>query len=206
MGHSGAMILNLPIRAFACAGLAASVLALGGCGGVELQGKVFDYMGISGDGTKEDVRMTERAPLLLPPNLKALPQPGAGTAVATARPDWPTNPEVQRKRIAEVKAAEASKAEAEADPINPYAGKPTLLDKVFGKSKTTAEPVADVPEPDPADKAPSQKPKGSSVAAAGPQPMDPTILAPPPAEDPFHPSAPSSYETMSSPSGNEATN
>lgn len=204
MGHSGVMISSLSLRALACAVLAASLLGLGGCGGVEFQGKVFDYMGVSGDGTKEDVRMTERAPLLLPPNLKALPQPGADTAVATARPDWPTNPEVQRKRVAEVKAAEASKAEAEADPINPYAGKPTLLDKVFGKKKTTAEPVADVPEPDPTDKTPGQKPKASSVAAT--QPTDPTILAPPPTEDPFHPSAPSSYETMSNPSGNDATN
>ncbi|MGI8725102.1 MAG: hypothetical protein ACR2J1_07060 [Methyloceanibacter sp.] len=198
------MISSLSSRALTCAVLAASLLGVGGCGGVEFQGKVFDYMGVSGDGTKEDVRMTERAPLLLPPNLKALPQPGAGTAVATARPDWPTNPEVQRKRVAEVKAAEASKAEAEADPINPYAGKPTLLDKVFGKKKTTAEPVADVPEPDPTDKTPGQKPKASSVAAT--QRTDPTILAPPPTEDPFHPSAPSSYETMSNPSGNDATN
>ena len=199
------MILSLPFRASACAALAASVLALGGCGGVELQGKVFDYMGVSGDGTKEDVRMSERAPLLLPPNLKALPQPGAGTAVATARPDWPTNPEVARKRVAEAKAAEAAKAEAEADPINPYAGKPTLLDKVFGKKKTTAEPVDDVPEPDPMDKAPGQKPKASSVAVAGPQPLDPAIMAPPPTDDPFHPAPPSSYETMSNPSGNDAT-
>ena len=199
MGHAATMNFALPLRAAACAGLAACLLALGGCGGVEFQGKVFDYMGVSGDRSQPDVRMSERAPLLIPPNRKALPAPGTGTAVATARPDWPTNPEVERKQIAEAKAAAEAKKEAVDDPTNPYAGKPTLLDKVFGKSKTTEPPVADVPEPDPIDKAPGQAPKGSAVATA-PQPILPEPVAP--ADDPFHKPAPKSYETMSNPTGN----
>ncbi len=131
-------------------------LALGGCGGIEFQGKVFDYMGLSGDRQQADVRMSERPPLLLPPNLHQLPPPGSGVAVATARQDWPTNPEVVQKQIAKVKADQQAEAEAQDDPTNPYAGKPTLLDKAFGrlwnKGNADAAPVDDVPEPDPSDK------------------------------------------------------
>ena len=101
MGHIAAIS-----RAGRGLGLAVSVamsLALGGCGGVEFQGKVFDYMGLSGDHQQADVRMAERPPLLLPPNLKQLPQPGTGVAVATARPDWPTNPEVVQNGVVTAK-------------------------------------------------------------------------------------------------------
>lgn len=72
----------------------ATTLALGGCGGIEFQGKIFDYVGLSGDRQEPDVRLAERPPLVLPPNSKALPQPGSGVAVATAREDWPQNPEL----------------------------------------------------------------------------------------------------------------
>ena len=37
-------------------GLAAGLsgtLALGGCGGIEFQGKLFDYAGLSGDSTRK---------------------------------------------------------------------------------------------------------------------------------------------------------
>ena len=146
MGHSAA--ISRFKRALRLAAAFACTLTLGGCGGVEFQGKVFDYMGISGDREKTDVRMAERPPLLLPPNSKVLPQPGPGVAVATARADWPDDPEKAGKRIAKAKKAEEAKVDAEADPTNPYAGKPTLLDKVFGKSEDEVEPVADVPEPD----------------------------------------------------------
>ena len=152
MGHSTAISGLDP--ALRLVGALACVFALGGCGGVEFEGKVFDYMGISGERQKADVRMTERAPLLLPPNPKALPQPGQGPAVATARADWPNDPERVRKRVVEEQQAKANAEEAKNDPINPYAGKPTLLDKWFGKSKTVEEPIADVPEPDPSDAPP----------------------------------------------------
>ena len=149
MGHSTAISgLDGALRLM---GALACVFALGGCGGVEFEGKVFDYMGISGERQKADVRMTERAPLLLPPNPKALPQPGQGPGVATARADWPNDPERVRKRVVEEQQAKANAEEAKNDPINPYAGKPTLLDKWFGKSKTVEEPIADVPGPDPSD-------------------------------------------------------
>lgn len=189
-----------PRRALCLAIAAVSTLALGGCGGIEFQGRVFDYMGLSGDRQQADVRMSERPPLLLPPNTKTLPPPGSGVAVATARADWPTNPEVVSKDIAAAKKAEEAKKAAAADPGNPYAGKPTLFDKIYdkiGKSKTDEPPVADVPEPDPSDK----RPEDSTVAAAKPKPLAPRVpeeITPAPAEDPFHPSAPDSYKGVSS--------
>ena len=203
LGHSGA--ISRTDRALRLAAGFACTLALGGCGGVEFQGKVFDYMGISGDRRQADVHMAERPPLLLPPNPKALPAPGTGVAVATAREDWPDDPEKVRKAIAKQKAAEDAKREAANDPSNPYAGKPTLLDKVFGKSEDETEPIADVPEPDPSDKRPEDGAK-PAVASAGPKPITPRSAAdapaPPPAEDPFHPDAPDSYKGVSS--GNAA--
>jgi hypothetical protein len=178
-------------RALRLAGALACALALGGCGGVEFEGKVFDYMGMSGDRQKADVRMSERAPLLLPPNPKALPPPGQGTSVAAARADWPNDPERVRKRVVEEQQAKASAEEAKADPINPYAGKPTLLDKWFGKSKTVEEPIADVPEPDPSDAPPQQ-----DVATSTPHGLKPHVPdAPLPGEDlsKATPQTPSSY-------------
>jgi hypothetical protein len=188
LGH--AIAISGLDRALRLAGALACVLALGGCGGVEFEGKVFDYMGMSGDRQKADVRMSERAPLLLPPNPKALPAPGQGASVAAARADWPNDPERVRKRVVEEQQAKASAEEAKNDPINPYAGKPTLLDKWFGKPKTVEEPIADVPEPDPSD-APQQ-----DVATSTPHGLKPHVPdAPLPSEDlsKATPQAPSSY-------------
>ncbi|MGV1014173.1 MAG: hypothetical protein ACOYB4_04310 [Methyloceanibacter sp.] len=184
---------------FACA------LVLGGCGGVQLEGKVFDYMGVSGDRKESDVRMSERPPLLLPPNLNALPQPGApgsSVAAATARQDWPDDPERVKKRvIAEKKAQEAAKT-AKADPLHPYAGKPTLLDKLFARETTEVEPVADVPEPDPSDRIPETHVSETGVATARPQPLTPHVPHTPVQDkEPFKPTGSDTYGRVSNPSG-----
>jgi len=144
LGHT--ITISCPGRAALLAAALASTLALGGCGGIEFQGKIFDYVGLSGDRQEPDPRLAERPPLLLPPDTKALPPPGSGVAVATAREDWPQNPELVQKQIVKAKEAEKSKEEAANDPINPYAGKPTLLDKWLGRKKEP-EQVDDVPEP-----------------------------------------------------------
>ena len=66
---------------FAAAAIA-SVLALGGCGGVdgiELNGKIFDWMGISAASQqKSEPKMADRAPLVVPPSVTRLPDPGSG--------------------------------------------------------------------------------------------------------------------------------
>ena len=87
-------------------------LLLGGCGGIDFQGKVFDYVGLSSLGKgQEDVRMTERAPLLVPPNTHKLPPPGSPDVT---RADWPADTDKERKRLAAARQAEERKKAADA--------------------------------------------------------------------------------------------
>ena len=186
MGHKPDM--TRPVRAALLAAASAATLGLGGCGGVEFQGKIFDYMGVSGDRKEPDVRMAERPPLVLPPNTKALPQPQNGVAVATARQDWPQNPEVTQKQIIQANKEGQFKELRAQEPLNPYIGKPTLFNKWFTKKKEGA-PVEAVPEPDPSDKPPED------VAAAKPKPLTPHVPQDiKPTEDPFKPPPPESYK------------
>jgi len=204
-----AVIFNLVHRPLRLALAFTGTLALGGCGGVEFQGKLFDYAGLSGDSAKEDVKMVERAPLVVPPDRKTLPVPGQGVAVATARPDWPADTDREQKRLVAEKEKVEQKKASDADPENPYAGKPTIFDNLLGKKKkTNPDEVVDLPEPDPSDMTPADRARQQAAAAAGTaKPVDPPQVvgeAPPPADDPFHPKAPDSYNTMSNPAGNSA--
>lgn len=193
MGH--AIAKAIADRGLKLASALACVVCLSGCGAVEFEGKVFDYMGISGTRQEADVRMSERPPLMVPPNLNTLPAPGQSVAVATARQDWPDDPEKVRKRQVEEKQAKQAAVEAESDPLNPYAGKETLLDKLFKRNKTVEEPVADVPEPDASD-----QPSTGNAVAQNRKPLTPHVpQAPMPDrnEDGFTPGAPGSYENVS---------
>ncbi len=184
----GARNLALKLGALAC------VAVLGGCGGVELEGKVFDYAGLSGDRKQVDPQMSTRAPLMVPPSVQTLPTPTQARSVAAARQDWPDDPEKVRTRIIEEKEAVKAEAEADADPINPYAGKETLLDQLFGGKKTVEEPVPDVPEPDASDQLP-----GNTVASqsGGQAPHVPQAPLPSQNQDAFNPAAPDSYRNVS---------
>jgi hypothetical protein len=192
LGHDRA--ISSPCRAALLASALAATLALGGCGGIEFQGKVFDYMGLSGDRKEADVKMAERPPLILPPDTKALPQPGNGVAVATARADWPKNPEVlEQETVDAQQAAKAKEVTDASDPINPLKGKSNpLLDKWLSKKKKIV-PADDTPEPDPTDK----PLEGDAVAQSKPKPLTPHVpqeLPPPESEDLFHPAPPDSYK------------
>jgi hypothetical protein len=182
-------------------------LGLGGCGGVEFKGKIFDYMGANGSGTEGDVRMSRRAPLILPPDTGTLPVPGQGVAAVTARPDWPADADRERGRAVAAKQAEHHEKAAEVSPINSYAGKPNLLDKLLGRKRGYDETeLVDVPEPDPSDKTPEDRAREQSVVAStAPKPLTPSLVDDEPAQpDPFHTPAatPKSYEQMSNPQGN----
>lgn len=173
---------------------------LGGCGGVELEGKVFDYAGISGKvgAPKVDPTMSARAPLMVPPNTQSLPAPTETRSVAATRQDWPDDPEKVRVREVEQQKAVVAEAEAAAEPLNAYAGKETLLDKVFQgvKKKRIEEPVPDVPEPDASDALPGQ----SSTVATRSQPITPhQTQAPLPDQNrqAFEPKTPDSFESGS---------
>jgi hypothetical protein len=187
--------ISRPGRVALFAAAFAATLALGGCGGIEFEGKIFDAVGLSGDRQEPDVKMANRPPLLLPPDTKALPQPSNGVAAATARQDWPKNPEVVETEVAQAKRDAKAKETARNDPLNPLKGKNNpLIEKWLGKKKHV-EPVDDVPEPDPSDKPPD----GQSVAQTAPKPLTPP---PPdadlPNEDAFHPAPPDSYKDPSS--------
>jgi hypothetical protein len=70
---------NRTVLAYAAFGVA--VLALAGCDSLALEGKVFDWIGISGsalDENRRDPKMAERAPLVVPPSVTRLPEPGSG--------------------------------------------------------------------------------------------------------------------------------
>ena len=59
----------------------AATLVLGGCSdGLEVNGKLFDWMGISSSAMEQSQRepqVAARAPLVLPPNSSRLPAPGS---------------------------------------------------------------------------------------------------------------------------------
>jgi hypothetical protein len=187
LGHT-TRITRAGKAALVAAALSAT-LALGGCGGVEFQGKIFDAVGLSGDHKEADVRMAERPPLLMPPDPKALPQPGSGVAVATAREDWPQNPEVTREQVLKAEDDKLAKEESSRQPLHPYIGKPTLFNKLL-PNKKKAEDIDDVPEPDP-----SEKPaEAEGVAEAKPQPLTPHVPQEiTPTDEAFKPAAPQSY-------------
>lgn len=81
-----------------------STLVLGGCAdaGLDLNGKVFDYLGISPaaqEARRYEPQVDERAPLVMPPDSKALPQPGSGQA-PTPQMAWPDDPDQRKVREA----------------------------------------------------------------------------------------------------------
>jgi hypothetical protein len=63
---------------FACAAAVACALALGGCAAdeVELNGKIFDAMGLNAKTKTTEPKLAARAPLVMPPNPERVPEPG----------------------------------------------------------------------------------------------------------------------------------
>jgi hypothetical protein len=85
----------MTLKLFAKIAVRASALALtasfAGCGmvdDVQLNGKLFDAVGLNSTGSvKKDPTLAERSPLVVPPGLDKLPAPGSnGAAVANAIP------------------------------------------------------------------------------------------------------------------------
>jgi hypothetical protein len=69
------------IAALALVAATLALLTLGACDSVSLEGKLFDWMGVSGsalDAKNADPKMEDRAPLVVPPKLTRLPEPGSG--------------------------------------------------------------------------------------------------------------------------------
>lgn len=93
----------------------AIVLAIGlsGCGAddVELNGKIFDAMGVSAKSSTKgkEPKMVARAPLVVPPGLDRLPEPGSQGGVQSSDVASLNDPD----KVAEVNQAELERQQAE---------------------------------------------------------------------------------------------
>ncbi len=97
--------------AFAVA-LLASILGGCGDGGVELNGKLFDALGVSEAsqrGSKSEPKLRERTGLVVPPNTNRLPEPGTGSVGEPDLGTQITDPE-RRKAMAAADRAREHKA------------------------------------------------------------------------------------------------
>lgn len=97
-------------RAALLAAMLATASVLGGCAsdGVELNGKIFEAVGLAGNngvfGKREEPRVQARAPLVLPPDATRLPDPTAPPQpVLAAGQEWPRDSQQQKVAEAEAK-------------------------------------------------------------------------------------------------------
>jgi len=81
-----------------------AVAGTAGCGidDVELQGGVFDALGVSSSTQKrvQEPKLAERPGLVLPPVADRLPQPGPEPAPAAVAQEWPDDEDGKRVRAA----------------------------------------------------------------------------------------------------------
>ena len=74
----------MPLKSYAKALLLApfgvALLAVPGCGfdGVQLNGKIFDAVGLNDTSAPKEPKLAARQPLVVPPGLDSLPPPGSG--------------------------------------------------------------------------------------------------------------------------------
>lgn len=99
MGHR-----SFRFRALVAAPLLGGVLLLGGCGGVEFEGKAFEMIGLANKPKQMDAKVPDRAPLVLPPK-RDLPEPGTRRQAAIPS-NWPNDADAIRKE----KAAEEKRS------------------------------------------------------------------------------------------------
>ncbi|MDX2259722.1 MAG: hypothetical protein NW205_12515 [Hyphomicrobiaceae bacterium] len=110
-----------------CSLFVASVaLAIGGCsaGDVQFEGKLFEMAGIGQTTERRTPKLAERAPLVVPPDLNRLPQPGSAedpTDVALASINDPDrqaqiDPAILAKQQAEYCAKTYDLAKLRGDP------------------------------------------------------------------------------------------
>jgi hypothetical protein len=90
------------------AAVASTVLLAGCADGIDLNGKVFDWMGISPaaqEARRYEPKLADRAPLVMPPSVNRLPEPGSektpDPVQAAAQTAWPDDPEQRKAREAQ---------------------------------------------------------------------------------------------------------
>lgn len=95
---------RLSVRATLVMATIAAASSLGGCSGgdgVELNGRIFDAMGISTSAlgaNRSEPQLAPRAPLVMPPTTARLPDPNAVPAPPEVAADqsWPADKDQQR--------------------------------------------------------------------------------------------------------------
>jgi hypothetical protein len=76
----------------------APLLSACGADDLELNGKIFDVMGMSGPQTKgKEPKLAARSPLVVPPSLERLPEPGSEAAAAPSDIAQIKDPDEQKK-------------------------------------------------------------------------------------------------------------
>lgn len=89
-----------PLATAICLSITAALGACAGIDGVELQGGVFDALGVSGSNNQKklsDVKVEPRQGLILPPSADKLPPPETGSLAAVPQDQsWPVDPEDRR--------------------------------------------------------------------------------------------------------------
>ena len=100
--------------------------------GIDLNGKVFDMMGISPaaqEARRFEPQVAERAPLVVPPNSNRLPAPGSGQA-PVAQLSWPDDPE----------AAQGPRGQGAGAPAHGLLPRRTCSGRKRRSSRTTGAP------------------------------------------------------------------
>lgn len=71
-----------PVKSGILAACVMQALVVAGCspGDVELNGKIFDALGVNKTSVAKAPKMAERSGLVVPPSLEKLPEPGSGQA------------------------------------------------------------------------------------------------------------------------------
>jgi hypothetical protein len=146
------MPLRQYLRQISTAAAFAASLALAGCSnidGFELNGKLFDMMGVSGatqDKSARDPKMVDRPPLVVPPNVTRLPEPGSGKTTSEDVASL-NDPELRKQVAAKERerlhlaycSGDLQWREKALDPnaVNksPYGPCPNIVNNITGKSK-----------------------------------------------------------------------
>jgi hypothetical protein len=132
------------VRVATAAGLGAT-LALGGCAdSLDVNGKIFDWMGVSSaamEQKKREPQLAARTPLVLPPNAERLPEPGSGQASSSEVAALNDPEEVKARKLKEQQAQHLAYCRGEkqwkekvvkGDDVGPYRSPygpcPSLLD------------------------------------------------------------------------------
>jgi len=143
------MVYSRTMRArWFAGGAMASALLLSGCAdGIDLNGKVFDWLGVSPAAQQErkrEPKLAERAPLVVPPDVNRLPEPGSGTEPGSLA--WPNDPEQRKVREAQERQRlhmaycrgeiqwkeRALNKDSDTTPRSPYGPCPSLFGNITG--------------------------------------------------------------------------